>query len=186
MNYREIEVRFLETDKEELIKKLEELGAEDKGEYLLEERIIYDNAMTWRDGAHKILRLRTCDGKTKLTYKHRTEITAEGTEEIEFEVDNADAAEALLERLGYVAYRHQEKKRHTFHMGDVVVDIDTWPKIPTYVELEGPSEDALKTTANSLGLDWNSVELRSPRTVIEEVYGIPVGTMKWFTFHRFE
>lgn len=186
MEYREIEVRFLEVDREVLIEKLKALGAEDLGEYMLEERIIYDEALTWRDGVHKILRLRTSNGKTQLTYKHRTEITAEGTEEVEFEVSDPAAAEVLLERLGYVAYRHQQKKRHSFHLGDVVIDIDTWPKVPTYVELEGPSEAALKEAAKLLDLEWDTVELRSPRTVIEEVYMIPVGNMRWFTFDKFE
>jgi hypothetical protein len=68
----------------------------------------------------------------------------------------------------------------------VHVDIDTWPKIPTYVELEGCSEDDLKAVAKQLGLHWDTVELRDPKLVIEQVYGIPVGQMKWFTFDRFE
>lgn len=186
MEYREIEVRFLNIDKEALIQKLEKVGAEDLGESMLDERIIYDEAFTWRDGLHKILRLRTVDGTTHLTYKHRTEITATGTEEIEFEVGNIDAAEALLQRLGYVAFRHQQKLRHTFRLGEVLIEIDTWPRVPAYVELEGPSEEALKETAKALGLNWDTVEMRSPRTVIEDVYNIPVGQMRWFTFDRFE
>lgn len=186
MEYREIEVRFLGIDKDALIATLRSLGAEDLGEDLLDERIIYDRELTWRDGVKKILRLRTQKGKTTLTYKHRTEMTAEGTEEIEFEIPDPTAAEALLERLGYDMYRAQQKKRHSFHLGEVIVDIDTWPKIPTYVELEGPHVEALQEAAGLLGLDWENVELRNPRTIIEDDYGIPVGNMRWFTFDRFE
>ncbi len=186
MDYREIEVRFLEIGKNALVQKLTELGAEDKGEYLLDEKIIYDKDLAWRDTSGTFLRLRTCNGNTSLTYKHRTEDTVDGTEEVEFEVSDAAAAETLLNRLGYETYRAQQKKRHTFQLGEVTVDIDTWPKIPTYVELEGFSEAALKDAAQKLNLDWNTVELRNPRKVIEQVYGIPVGQMKWFTFDRFE
>jgi adenylate cyclase class 2 len=186
MNYREIEVRFLEIDKDNLIENLTSLGAEDLGEKLLNERIVYDRELTWRDQPAKMVRLRTVDGTTELAYKNRQHDAVDGTEEIEFSVSDADAAEALLERLGYVVYRYQEKKRHTFKLGNVVVDIDTWPRVPTYVELEGHSEQDLKEVAQQLGLDWDAVELRNPRKVIEEVYKIPVGKMKWFTFDRFE
>ncbi|KND52081.1 MAG: hypothetical protein AB202_04080 [Parcubacteria bacterium C7867-007] len=183
MNHQEIEVRFLEIDKEALIKKLRDLGAEDLGEDLLQERIIYDKEHTWTD---KMLRLRTQKGKTILAYKHRVGMTAEGTEEIEFEVSNPSAAELLLSRLGYTAARHQQKLRHSFHLEDVVVDIDTWPRVPTYVELEGPSVVSLEKAAQTLGLDWGNVELRSPKTVIMEVYNIPLDNMEWFTFDKFE
>ncbi len=70
-DHKEIEVRFLEIDKEALIKKLHELGAKDLGEDLLSEIIIYDKEFTWRDGGKSLLRLRTRNNKTELTFKHR-------------------------------------------------------------------------------------------------------------------
>ncbi len=186
MEHREIEVRFLEIDKELLVNKLHELGAEDLREDLLDEKIIYDKEQTWNSSVRKLLRLRTQNGSTILAYKHRTEMTAEGTEEIEFTVSSADKAEALLERLGYEVFRYQQKLRHTFKLGEVIVDIDTWPRIPTYVELEGPSVELLKEAAMNLNLDWEKVEMRDPKTVIEDVYNVPLRNMQWFTFDRFE
>lgn len=192
MEYREIEVRFLEINKEELIQNLLALGASDLGEDMLEEVIIYDKDLAWistpdwKDRGGKVLRLRTRKGKTVLTYKNNFENSAGGTEEVEFEVGDSKSAEVLLDKLGFSAYRHQQKKRHTFTLGDVVVDIDTWPKVPTYVELEGPSEDHLKATASKLGLDWTKAVFDNPRVLIEKRYKIPLGTMHWFTFDRFE
>jgi len=66
------------------------------------------------------------------------------------------------------------------------VDIDTWPRILSYVELEGPSEDKLKETAKLLGFDWNNAVFYDARSIIEKNYNIPVGKMRWFTFDRFE
>ena len=186
MEHQEIEVRFLEIDKDALISKLRELGAEDIGEDMLEEVIIYDKELSWQKAVRKMLRIRTRGGKTHLTFKHHHENSATGTEEIEFEISDIGKAEALLERLGYVSVRRQQKLRHTFHLGDVVIDIDTWPKVPTYVELEGTSEESLKEAAQLLSLDWNLVELRNPRDVLEKVYNIHIATMTWFTFDRFE
>lgn len=107
-------------------------------------------------------------------------------EEIELEVSDFKKGVALLEKAGLPPFRRQEKKRHTLQLGEVTIDIDTWPKVPTYVELEGPSEDALRETAEKLGLDWAKAEFRDPRTVIENVYGIPLGSLHWFTFERVE
>lgn len=185
MEHKEIEVRFLEIDKPALIARLRELNAEDLGEELLEEVIVYDESLSWRD-SRKVLRVRTRGEKVTMTYKQHKEASAEGTEEIELDVSDKGKAVALLERLGFVAYRHQEKYRHTFRLGEVMVDIDTWPKIPTYVELEGPSEDALREAAQLLGLDWAGVTLIDAKRVIEEVYHIPVGHLRWFTFDRIE
>lgn len=183
---KEVEVRFLEIDKEALIKKLRDLGAKDLGEDLLQEVIIYDKEFTWRDGGKSLLRLRTRNNKTELTFKHRNSHAIGDTEEIEFEVSDKDKAELLLNRLGFVSFRHQEKKRHTFELNNVVVDIDTWPRVPTYVELEGQSEEDLRKIAALLDLDWNKAVLENPRVVIEKYYKIPVGMMTYFTFDKFE
>ena len=71
-------------------------------------------------------------------------------------------------------------------MADVTIDIDTWPKVPTYVELEGPSEERIKAVAQLLGFQWEDAVFDDARAVIENRYNIPVGTMRWFTFDRFE
>jgi adenylate cyclase class 2 len=186
MPYREIEVRFLEIDPVKLKQKLIGLGAEDNGDVLLEEVIFYDKDMKWRDSEGKFVRLRKDDKRISLSYKHHQSASTDGVEEIEFEVGDMARAEAFLERVGLVAYRHQQKKRHSFHLGNMVADIDTWPRIPTYVELEGISEEALKQFASQLGLDWDRAVFKSAREVIEQDYHVPVGNMKWFTFDKFE
>lgn len=61
----EYEIRVLEIDKEKLIKKLEELGAEFKGDNE-QKRYVYD-IIPKEDG--KWIRLRTNGRKTTLTYK---------------------------------------------------------------------------------------------------------------------
>lgn len=182
---KEIECRFLEIDKEKLVTKLISLGAEDKGEVMLEETIIYDEKLDWLN-QRKFVRLRKTGDKIKLTYKEHTHIAVDGAVEIELDISDMKKAESIFERIGLVAYRHQQKKRHTLILGGVTFDIDTWPRIPTYVELEGMSEEELKKAAELVGFDWKNVEFRDARRVIEDVYNIPVGKMRWFTFDRFE
>jgi adenylate cyclase class 2 len=71
-------------------------------------------------------------------------------------------------------------------LDNVKIDIDTWPKIPTYVELEGDSEKDLKAMAYKLGFDWGDAVFENAGLVIENRYGLKVLSMKWFTFDRIE
>ncbi len=185
MQNHETEVRFLEVDKDALVKKLTSLGATDRGEVLLEEVIIYDKDIKWRD-EKRFIKIRKSDDVTTLTYKRHLPRAVDGAEEIELKIDDADQAIAFLEKLGFVAFRHQQKFRHTFILKEVTFDIDTWPKVPTYVELEGPTMEALKDAAQSVGFNWKDVTYEDPRFVIEEIYHIPVGSLHWFTFERIE
>lgn len=82
--------------------------------------------------------------------------------------------------------RRQEKKVHTFQLGDVTVGLDTWPLAPTYVELEGPSEAALKKTASQLGLEWTDAVFVNALEVLEQYFHIPASTYRYYTFDRVE
>ncbi len=185
MNTQEIECRFLEIDKVALIKKLREFGAEEKPEQMIEETVIYDKELKWRD-EQKYVRLRKVGDKTKLTFKDQKIQTVDGTFEIEFEIEDYKKAELFFEKIGLLPFRHQQKLRHTFHLDNVTVDIDTWPMIPTYVELEGESEADLKLVAEKLELDWQKADFHNARWVIENIYNIPVGTFRFYTFDKCE
>jgi adenylate cyclase class 2 len=183
---REIEVRFLEIDANALKNRLRELGAEDFGEDMFEEIIAYKNA-EWLGYKRKFVRLRKTKNEISLTYKHQEKDTIDGTEEIEFRVDDFENAELFLKRIGFDFFmRKQQKKRHTFKLNGVTADIDTWPKVPTYVELEGESEQALKDAAQKLNLDWAKAIFENPRMIIEKYYGIPVAKLTSFTFDKIE
>ncbi len=54
------------------------------------------------------------------------------------------------------------------------------------VELEGKSEEDLKKAAKKADLDWKNVEFHDAKWIIENIYKIPVGKMRWFTFDKFE
>jgi len=185
MQNREIEVKFLEVDKPQLIKQLLDLGAVDKGEEKITEQIYKDKEGKWTD-QEKFARFRQTKGKTVFTYKHVLERTATGTVEIEFNIDQPEKLKAFLEELDLALARENEKIRHKFMLGDVTIDIDTWPKVPTYVEIEGPSEQSIMDAAAKLGFDYAKAEFGTAQQVIEEKYGIPVRRLRYFTFDRVE
>lgn len=182
---KEIEARFLDIDKQKLANKLAELGALDKGDAVLTEIIFYDKENKWPDEG-RFVRIRSTNGVTRLTYKHNKAQTVDSAREIEFIVPDTHTTEQFLKGIGLVAFRYQEKKRHTFELSGVTIDIDTWPKVPTYAEFEGPSEEAIRAVAVKLGFDWADAVFDDARTIIQDLYGIPMGAMRWFTFEKIE
>jgi adenylate cyclase class 2 len=185
MENREIEVKFLEIDPADIADRLEEAGAVDLGEHTLSETVFYDAAGAW-PGENKFVRVRRVGNDTLLTFKHSDEKSVDGTVEIEFSVPDAESAAALMEAIGLVRWREQEKRRHSFRLGEVMADIDTWPAVPTYLELEGPSEEALRHAAALLKLPWEKKVTGTAAGVIEKYYGIQVKKLRVFTFSKRE
>ncbi|MAG59295.1 hypothetical protein CMO96_00695 [Candidatus Woesebacteria bacterium] len=182
-NDREIEVRFLDVNVNIFLKKLKSFQATDLGEALLKEIIFYDMDKTWGDQG-KFVRLRKIKKESVLSFKHHQNDVITGTKEIEFKVDNFERAKSFLKNIGLVAVREQEKKRHSFILEGVMIDLDTWPSIPTYIELEGKSRRKIKSVARILGLNWNQAVYENAKIVIEKYYKVPVSSFRYFTFSR--
>lgn len=180
----EFETRFLEIDKEALVEKLRELGAVDEGEITLDEEIFYDEKLDWMN-KNKFVRLRKKGKKIMLTYKHNPKQEVDSAREIEFEVSDMDAAGQFLEALGLLKYRIVQKYRHTFKLGGVTFDIDTWPKIPAYVELEAESVEEIKAAAEKLGFDWEKRFDKDARYVFKH-YGYDFDNLRSVTFDKFQ
>lgn len=185
MENREIEVKFLEIDKSALIEKLKNLGANDQGEELIKEQIFHDVEGKWPKD-RKFGRIRATKKGYVFTYKHSEQRTATGVHEIEFKIDEPEKLKAFLVELGLVMDRENEKYRHKFLLDDVIIDIDTWPKVPTYVEIEGPTEASIQDTAGKLGFDYSKGVFGTASEVIEEIYKIPVKNLRYFTFGKME
>jgi adenylate cyclase, class 2 len=180
----EIETRFLDINKKALVLLLNKLGAENKGEDKLDEIIFYDKDLKWLN-ENKFIRLRKKNGQVKLTYKHNKHQTVDSAQEIEMDITDMDKMKQILIETGLTPYRIIEKFRHTFELDGVILDIDTWPKIPVYVELEGKSVDDLKKVAAKLGLDWEKRFDGDARFVYKK-YGFDFDNLKTVTFSKFE
>lgn len=146
----EIEVRILNIDKKDLISKLEKNNAKFIGDWL-QVRYVYDFKPV---DPHRWIRLRT-DGITNtLTIKEVHDKTEYGTKELEIEVSSIELAHEILEKLGYKRRSIQENKRIRYILNDVEIDIDTWPKLNTYVEFEADSLEKIKEVIKILEFDY--------------------------------
>ncbi|MEI7709360.1 MAG: CYTH domain-containing protein [bacterium] len=155
----EFELKFLEVNVPELEKKLLAIGAKKVGEYDYS-RALFDYPDFRINKVESWIRLRTDGKETTLTYKKSIkEIPGDqsskdvGMEEIEVNVSSYDKTYALLKAMGLVIKREEKNKRTRYEKGDVVFDIDSWPFIPTYVEIESSSYEKAKVAAGELGFD---------------------------------
>ena len=144
----------------------------DKGGKLLGEKLmrryVYD--ITPGDQS-KWLRLRDTGSEVTLTVKEITSDAIDGTHETEVVVGDFDTTNQLLAALGYVPKSYQENKRTSFILDGVEVEIDTWPRIPPYLEIEGKSREDVIRVAAVLG--YGEDELTGENTTkVYARYGI--------------
>ncbi len=166
----EYEARILEIDKDKLIKRLKDLNARFVGEFN-QKRYVY-NIIPKADG--KWLRLRTNGKKTTLTYKSVEKNSIDGTKELEIEVDNFENTNSLLELAGIKNKGYQENNRVQYVLDDVEIDIDTWPMIPTYVEIEGKSEESVLNIIKKLGINDKKITTLDVQSLYKEIYNIDI------------
>ena len=89
-----------------------------------------------------------------LTYKGtRQPAQLKQREEIEVSVSDPRAMADVLERLGFVLMLHLQKQRKRYHLHDCWIELDTVPLLGRFVEVEGPSHDAIARVVGELGLD---------------------------------
>jgi len=97
------------------------------------------------------------DGRTiraMLTYKGPlAESPLKRRPEIETRVDSPDAAVAILEAVGLSETFRYEKRRTVWHVAECEVALDEVPHLGWFVEVEGPSEKAVRARLADLGLD---------------------------------
>ena len=152
--YTEVEVKLHVPDLDAVAERLTSVGAELTRERLYEHNIRYEDAegSFYDDGI--VLRLRQ-DNRVRLTYKAPTETgTSESGIHNRFEaevvVDNHDAIDTILKRLGYRQHMVYEKYRTTYeHLGAEVV-LDEMP-YGNFLEVEG-DEDTIETVLSQLNL----------------------------------
>lgn len=150
----EIEAKFPDIDPKAVRAKLKKLGATQVHPEVFMKRKTFDFP---KNGPQKIkgwVRVRDEGDKITLAYKQRDNWSLHGTKEAMVTVDDFEKACQIIENLGLETKSYQETKREKWNYGGAEITIDTWPWVPTFVEVEGPSEAAVRKVAADLGLDW--------------------------------
>jgi len=150
----EIEAKFLDVDAKLIKSRLQLLGARLEHPERLMRRINFDFSDLRLKKMGGWVRLRDEGDKVTLSYKQFNNPTLHGTKEIAVEVDDFYHAKEILLAIGMIIKSSQESKREKWWLDDCEITIDTWPWIPTFVEIEAGSEELVRQTADKLGFDW--------------------------------
>lgn len=173
----EFEVKILDIDVEKIISKLSILGAKKIGEKF-QKRLVYNfnppKENSW-------IRLRTDGKKTTMAIKEIQNDNIDGTKELEINVGDFKRTNLFLEKLGYIAKAYQENRRISYILDDVEIEIDFWPKISPYLEIEARSISKVELMIKKLGFNRSQATSISVRKVYKK-YGIDIYTIKELKF----
>lgn len=186
----EIEVKFLDIDPVAIQAKLKELGAEKVGEYFYKRRL-YDRDDMRLNADHAWLRLRDEGDKVTLAYKQRVGVTSkEGNSndgsmrEIEVVVSDFNKTADLITALGFKEKFYQENRRIRWMKDDIEFDLDFWPQIKPYLEIEAKSWGDIDRAIEMLGLNPDDKKVFSAQQVYR-LNGINENDYKSMTFEEF-
>jgi adenylate cyclase class 2 len=165
----EIEAKWLEVDQGELRAKLKKLGATRTRPLTQMVRAVFDKAPGEMRGW---VRVRDEGDKVTLSYKRVDDKSLTGTKEICLVVDDFDGAVDFLTQLGLRQKSIQETKRESWELDGAEIELDEWPWLPPFVEIEAKSEAKLVATARKLGLDMAEAMYGSADFVYEKYYDV--------------
>lgn len=138
------------------------LGATPSRPRHFEDNVLFDDARSSLQASGRALRLRRTDAGAIVTYKG-PRVAGAGVKsrpEIEVAVGDGDAAQQVLEALGYRKVFRYQKYREAFRWRDAEIVVDETP-IGTFLEVEGPIE-TIHAAAAALG--------RGPADYVDESY----------------
>lgn len=169
----ELEVKFLNVDVKDLCSQLDKLGASLIFNTLF--RITIFHGLSGED--REYVRVRDEGNKITLTHKRTYKGSIAATEH-EVKVNSYEETIALLDAIGLTWKRTEEKLRIHYELEGVSIDIDTWPGVPTYVEIEADTEQALRSTCEKLGFCFEQAFLGDAHDIFRHYSIDPISLPK--------
>ena len=170
---KEVETKILDVDKDKIVERLNSLGAKKVLDTSF--KVDWFRISGLEEGKDPwFLRIRTTsDGKSEVTWKSSRNFLGAASEHKEINLNIADHQKLanLFEEIGLEKYAHQEKNRISWLFDDWRFDLDKYPKMPAYLEIEGKNEEHIQEAIKLLFLEKNKATPEGERVVIQE-YGL--------------
>ncbi len=147
----EIEAIFTDINKDTIRTKLTKLGADCIHTERIQKRKNYDFIDMSLAKKKGWVRLRDEGHAIVLTYKQMDKRSIDGMKEINITVDDFAITDSFLETIGLKKKSYQETKCESWKLDDVEIEIDEWPWLPPFIEIEGENIKKVEETANKLG-----------------------------------
>ncbi len=169
---KEIETKILDVNPRGIKARLKKLGAKQ----IQKGRLVVDwygpKGLTHAGDDPWFLRIRTGGGKTEITWKAHSKVlgASRAHKEINTLLSSHAEAGALLEAIGLERYGHQEKDRISWVFKNWRFDLDQYPKMPAYLEIESNSEKNVQAAIKLLKLEKHRAMPEGERTLIQREY----------------
>ena len=172
----EYEKRFFIDSHQDLINKLTKFGAKFNGYKYLINKIFTKGGK--KDST--FIRLRYDGISTFLTLKERI---GEYDNEYETKVESIDTMEKILDTLNIKHLYTNEKLRETWIKDNIHFDIDYYPGLEPYLEIETTDEKTLHDTYTKLGLEPDDINVKD---LYKEKYNFTLKkSYKYLGFNKF-
>ena len=167
----EIEAKFLNINKDEIRKKLTEVGAILVRPEFNQKRVNF-HLPKEKKSDNRWLRVRDDGGKITLSLKEITGKDISDQKEISSNIDDFDNMVNLLESIGCERKALTFTKRELWKLSDAEITIDTWPFFDPFIEIEGASEELVKNVALKLGFNFNEAVFGAVGKLYKDKYNI--------------
>jgi len=162
----EIEVKILEIDKDKVIRKLLEFGAEKVFDGPMNS-VYLDSADKLRN-SDKMLRIRQKGDKCIVTLKVKKEDSeAKVNDEYETEVKDFEEARKIFHNLGFKEFATDFRKRISYKIKNSLVEINIYEDIPPFLEVEAPNKDELKEIVKLMGFSLDQTKTWTGKEVLD-------------------
>ena len=120
----------------------------------LESEVFSDKISSYKINPNKWIRLRKSNDKVELTTKHvfnKKKMEVQTVGEREVNTSSFEETNSILESMGIVKRSYQEKIRYSYKLDGADIEIDLWPMLDPYMEIECADVGIIKEIIDRLG-----------------------------------
>ncbi len=165
----EYEATFTNVDKDGVRRKLSTIGANLVRKEFLQKRVVF-KLPKGNEINGGWLRVRDEGDKITMSLKIVDGDKIHNQKESMLVVNSFEEAEKFLILIGCEEKAYQESKRELWEYEGVEITIDEWPFLEPFVEVEGKTEEQVKTVSKKIGFDYAKAKFCSADTLYGEKY----------------
>jgi len=150
----EYEATFENIDKDEVRSRLEKVGAKLIRLEFLQKRVTF-NLPRGNEIKGAWVRVRNEGDKITMSLKIIDGDAIHNQKETTIIVHDFEKTIMFLKNIGCQEKSYQETKRELWVLDGAEITIDEWPFLEPFVEVEGESEEEVKTVSEKLGFDYS-------------------------------
>ncbi len=163
---KEIEVKILNIDRKKIRSKLKELGARVIHRAVILNEVYFD--LPGKKHQFSSFRLRSRGKRAFLTIKFKKlDDHFNIADEYETEVSGFALMKNMLQLAGFTIFRERQKIREEYVCGRVKVEIDEYPGMKPYLEIEATNKKNIETFLKRLGYSLSDTTNETATAVIK-------------------